>query len=99
MNPCFETATRLARAIRNGRLNSADATQAHVGRIALLNGPLNDLPVVDHNARGVATLSTTSSHLPLKNNVAVHPARRDSAGRDDRLQGTSGLAHSRINDA
>ena len=47
MNPCFETATRLARAIRNGRLSSREATEAHLERIARLNGPLNALVVVD----------------------------------------------------
>ena len=30
MNPCFETATRLARAIRNGQLKSVEATEAHL---------------------------------------------------------------------
>ena len=30
MDPCFETATRLARAIRNGRLSSVEATKAHL---------------------------------------------------------------------
>jgi len=48
MEPCFETATRLARAIRNGRLSSVDATEAHLQRIARLNGPINALVVVDH---------------------------------------------------
>ncbi|HKV13969.1 MAG TPA: amidase [Reyranella sp.] len=47
MDPCFETATRLARAIRNGRLSSREATEAHLERIARLNGPLNALVVVD----------------------------------------------------
>src|SRR5690242_16838033 len=47
MDPCFETATRLARAIRNGRLSSVEATEAHLERIARLNGPLNALVVVD----------------------------------------------------
>jgi amidase len=51
MNPCFETATRLARAIRNGRLSSVDATQAHLQRITRLNGPINALVVVDRDAR------------------------------------------------
>ena len=49
MNPCFETATRLARAIRNGRLSSVDATQAHLERIERLNGPINALVVVDRD--------------------------------------------------
>ena len=49
MDPCFETATRLARAIRNGRLSSVEATEAHLERIARLNGPLNALVVVDHD--------------------------------------------------
>jgi amidase len=47
MEPCFETATRLARAIRNGRLSSVEATKMHLERIARLNGPLNALVVVD----------------------------------------------------
>lgn len=47
MNPCFETATRLARAIRAGRLGSVEATKAHLERIARLNGSLNALVVVD----------------------------------------------------
>ncbi len=47
MQPCFETATRLARAIRNGRLSSQEAVEAHLTRIAQLNGPLNALVVVD----------------------------------------------------
>src|SRR5512137_1354381 len=48
MDPCFETATRLARAIRNGKLSSAEATDAHLQRIARLNGSINALVVVDH---------------------------------------------------
>ncbi len=47
MNPCFETATRLARAIRNGRLSSVEATQAHLDRIARVNGSLKALALVD----------------------------------------------------
>jgi len=47
MNPCFETATRLARAIRNGRLSSVEATRAHLDRIERVNGPLNALVLVD----------------------------------------------------
>jgi amidase len=47
MNPCFETATRLARAIRNGRLSSVEATRAHLDRIARVNGQLNALVLVD----------------------------------------------------
>jgi len=47
MNPCFETATRLARAIRNGRLSSVEATTAHLERIERLNGPINALVVID----------------------------------------------------
>src|SRR4029453_449734 len=102
MNPCFETATRLARAIRNGRLSSVEATKAHLDRIARLNGQINALVVVDHERamkaaraadrarakkgarlgplRGVRTtlkeafdvagLATTSSHPPLKDNIA-----------------------------
>ncbi len=102
MNPCFETATGLGRAIRNGRLSSAEATEAHLRRIARINGPLNALVVVDRDramkaaraadralskngaglgplhgvpitikeAFDVAGLATTSSHPPLKDNVA-----------------------------
>ena len=49
MNPCFETATRLARAIRNGRLSSVEATEAHLERIGRLIGPINALVVVDRD--------------------------------------------------
>ena len=106
MDPCFETATRLARAIRNGRLSSAEATEAHLKRIARLNGPINALVVVDRErairaartadrarakkgaklgplhgvpitikeAFDVAGLHTTSSHPPLKDNIAKRDA-------------------------
>lgn len=111
MDPCFETATRLARAIRNGRLSSVEATEAHLGRIARLNEPLNALVVIDRdgalkaaraadravsknkggkkNARlgplagvpitikeafDVKGLATTSSHPPLRHNVAREDA-------------------------
>lgn len=106
MNPCFETASRLARAIRNGRLSSVEATSAHLERIARLNGPLNALVVVDRDAAlkaaraadrarskksarlgplhgvpitikeafDVKGLATTSSHPPLKDNVAMADA-------------------------
>ncbi len=47
MNWCFETATKLARAIRNGKLSSVEATKAHLERIDRLNGRLNALVVVD----------------------------------------------------
>jgi amidase len=102
MQPCFETATRLARAIRNGRIGSCEVTEAHLERIARLNGPINALVVVDRERalkaakaadrartrkgaglgplHGVPTtikeafdvegLHTTSSHPPLKDNVA-----------------------------
>ena len=102
MDPCFETATRLARAIRNGRLSAREATEAHLGRIDRLNGPINALVVVDRDgalkaaraadrvrakkgaklgplhgvpitikeAFDVAGLATTSSHPPLKDNIA-----------------------------
>jgi amidase len=101
MNPCFETATRLARAIRNGRLSAVEATEAHLQRIERLNGPINALVVVDRDgalkaaraadrarakknalsplhgvpitikeAFDVTGLHTTSSHPPLKDNVA-----------------------------
>jgi amidase len=105
MNPCFETATRLARAIRNGRLSSVEATQAHLDRIGRLNASLNALVVVDRDgalkgakaadrarakkkalgplhgvpitikeAFDIAGLHTTSSHPPLKDNIAAADA-------------------------
>jgi amidase len=105
MNPCFETATRLARAIRNGRLSSLEATLAHIERIERLNGPINALVVVDREgalkaaraadrarsrknelgplhgvpitvkeAFDVTGHHTTSSHPPLKDNVAREDA-------------------------
>lgn len=102
MNPCFETASALARAIRNGRRTSREITEAHLERIAHLNEPINALVVVDREGalkaaraadRGVAKggaklgplhgvpitikeafdiagMRTTSSHPPLKDNVA-----------------------------
>ena len=105
MEPCFETAARLARAIRAGRLSSVEATQAHLDRIARLNGPLNALVVIDRagalkaaraadraraagrslgplhgvpitikEAFDVRGMHTTSSHPPLKDNVAQEDA-------------------------
>ncbi|HZQ00938.1 MAG TPA: amidase family protein, partial [Reyranella sp.] len=108
MDPCFETATALARAIRNGRLSSREATEAHLDRIARLNGSVNALVVIDREgalkaakaadratgkkgarakpgplhgvpitikeAFDVAGLRTTSSHPPLKDNVAKSDA-------------------------
>jgi amidase len=74
MNPCFETASALARAIRNGKLTSREATEAHLERIERLNGPVNALvvgvPITIKEAFDVAGLHTTSSHPPLKDNVA-----------------------------
>src|SRR4051812_1451386 len=102
MNPCFETATSLARAIRSKKITSREATEAHLDRIAGLNGAVNALVVVDRagalkaaraadraaakkgarlgplhgvpitikEAFDVAGLHTTSSHPPLKDNVA-----------------------------
>src|SRR5882724_2663603 len=102
MEPCFQTASQLARAIRTGRVSSLEATDAHLERIARLNGPINALVVVDRDgarkaarvadraaarkgaklgplhgvpitikeAFDVAGLHTTSSHPPLKDNVA-----------------------------
>ena len=102
MDPCFETATRLARAIRTGRLSSVEATRAHLDRIERLNGKINALVVIDREralqtaraadrarsrkgaklgplhgvpmtvkeAFDVVGLHTTSSHPPLKDNVA-----------------------------
>ena len=107
MNPCFETATRLARAIRSGRLSSVEVTEAHLQRIARVNGPINAIVLVDREgamkaaraadralkaykagkkgaalgplhgvpitikeAFDIAGLPTTSSHPPLKDNIA-----------------------------
>lgn len=107
MNPCFESATRLARAIRSGRLGSAEVTEAHLQRIARVNGPINAIVLVDRagamkaaraadralkasktgkkgaplgplhgvpitikEAFDIAGLPTTSSHPPLKDNIA-----------------------------
>ena len=102
MNPCFETATSLARAIRKGKLTSREATEAHLDRIDRLNesinalvvvdrehalkaaraadrtaaktgakrGPLHGVPITIKEAFDVAGLHTTSSHPPLKDNVA-----------------------------
>ncbi|MBN9516054.1 MAG: amidase [Alphaproteobacteria bacterium] len=107
MNPCFETATRLARAIRRGRLSSVEVTEAHLQRIARVNGPINAIVLVDREgamkaaraadralkaykagkkgaalgplhgvpitikeAFDIAGLPTTSSHPPLKDNIA-----------------------------
>jgi amidase len=106
MDPCFQTATRLAHAIRSGKLSSAEATKAHLDRIERLNATINALVLVDHEAairsakaadraRGkkaaklgplhgvpitikeafdVAGLRTTSSHPPLRDNIATSDA-------------------------
>ena len=111
MKPCFETATRLARLIRSGRLSSVEVTEAHLQRIARANGPINAIVLVDregalkaaraadralkkHKANGkagapgplhgvpitikeafdIAGLPTTSSHPPLKDNIAASDA-------------------------
>src|SRR5260221_2688179 len=124
MDPCFETAARLARAIRNGRLSSVEATRAHLERIARLNGPLNALVVVDREgalksagaadrarskknaglgplhgvpitlkeAFDVTGLGTTSSHPPLKDNVA-----RDDASLVARLRAAGAVILGKTN--
>src|SRR5437879_4422099 len=124
MDPCFETATRLARAIRNGRLSSVEATEAHLDRIARLNGPINALVAVDHKraiqaaraadrarakkggklgplhgvpitikeAFDVAGLHTTSSHPPLKDNIA-----RSDASLVARLRGAGAIILGKTN--
>lgn len=106
MEPCFETASGLARAIRKGKLTSREATEAHLERIDRLNGSVNALVVVDREgalkaartadrtagkkgaglgplhgvpitikeAFDVKGLHTTSSHPPLKDNVATADA-------------------------
>ncbi len=106
MDPCFETATGLGRAIRNGRVSSVEATEAYLQRIARINGsvnalvavdragamkaarvadralarsagkkgtglgPLHGVPITIKEAFDVAGLRTTSSHPPLKDNIA-----------------------------
>src|SRR5260221_12206429 len=124
MDPCFETAARLARAIRNGRLSSVEATRAHLERIARLNGPLNALVVVDREgalksagaadrarskknaglgplhgvpitikeAFDVKGLATTSSHTPLKRNIA-----RDDASLVGRLRAAGAVILGKTN--
>jgi amidase len=106
MGPSFQTASQLARAIRTGRISSLEATDAHLERIARLNGAINALVVVDREgarkaaraadrtaarkgaklgplhgvpitikeAFDVVGLATTSSHPPLKDNVATADA-------------------------
>lgn len=76
MNPCFETATRLARAIRNGRLSSVDATKAHLDRIARLNGPLRALVLVDEAgalkaARAADRARGSGKELPALHGVPI----------------------------
>ena len=122
MDPCFETATRLARAIRNGRLSSVEATKAHLRadrapqraaqRLVVVDrdgamkaaraadralakgkggrmpgsGRSHGVPITIKEAFDVAGLATTSSHPPLKDNVAredaslVGPAARGRRG-------------------
>jgi len=121
MDPCFETATRLARAIRNGCLSSREVTEAHLDRIARLNGPLNALVVVDgerarqaaraadrrknaslgplhgvpitiKEAFDVKGLATTSSHPPLKGNIA-----RDDASLVGRLRAAGAVILGKTN--
>jgi amidase len=106
MNPCFETASGLARAIRKGKLTSREATEAHLERIDRLNagvnalvvvdregaikaaraadrtaakkgakpGPLHGVPITIKEAFDVKGLHTTSSHPPLKGNLAASDA-------------------------
>ena len=91
MDPCFETATRLGRAIRNGRLSSVEATKMHLQRIAHLNGPLNALVVVDGDgaikaaraadralAKGRAARSLPGS---VRSPACPSPSRRRSTSR------------------
>ena len=71
MEPCFETATRLARAIRNGHLSSVEATKAHLERIARPNGPINALVVVDHN--GAMKAARAADRAKSKNGSKLGP--------------------------
>ena len=74
MNPCFETATRLARAIRNGRLSSVEATKVHLERIARLNGPINALVVVDRD--GALKAARAADRATGKEEARLGPAAR-----------------------
>jgi amidase len=65
MDPCFQTATRLARAIRSGKLSSVEATESHLQRIARLNGPINALVVVDHE-RAIKAARAADRKKPAK---------------------------------
>jgi amidase len=71
MDPCFETATALARAIRNGRLSSREATEAHLERIERLNGDLNALVVVDRE--GAVKASRSADRARAKKNGGLGP--------------------------
>jgi amidase len=76
MNPCFETATRLARAIRNRRLSSVEATKAHLDRIARVNGPLKALVLVDEagalkTARAADRACGKGKDLPVLHGVPI----------------------------
>ncbi|MBV8188928.1 MAG: amidase [Alphaproteobacteria bacterium] len=66
MDPCFETATRLARAIRNGRLSAREATEAHLARIDRLNGSINALVVVDRE--GALKAARAADRLAARKN-------------------------------
>jgi len=72
MNPCIETATRLARAIRNGRLSSVEATQVHLDRIARLNGPLKALVLVDEAGAMKAARAADRARGRTKNLPPLH---------------------------
>ena len=71
MDPCFETATSLARAIRNKKLTSREATEAHLERIAKLNGPINALVVVDRE--GALTAARAADRAAAKKGVKLGP--------------------------
>src|SRR5882762_4728960 len=71
MDPCFETATRLASAIRNGRLSSVEATQMHLERSARLNGPINALVVVDRD--GAIKAARAADHALAKSKGGKKP--------------------------
>ena len=90
MNPCFETASALARAIRNGKLTSREATEAHLERIARLNGPINALVVVDRE--GALKAARAADRGRGKEGRQARPAAR----RADHHQGSlrrGGPAH------
>ena len=77
MDPCFETASGLGRAIRNGRLSSAEATEAHLQRIARINGAVVDTladPTVRQRLTDLGQVIATRDQQTPKALAAYHKA-------------------------